>query len=282
MNEELKSTFRYIVEYEYEILKNTEITNKLAMLSLNSMTELLQKQYPDAGQKIVELNKQLEDENLKRREIVKQLYERMGTSIDQINDKTPINDIKRLLHMIKFHMKNNSIKMESIKENHYKMMKLMEWYVPQEDRQQQTEEMMASVKEMTDREYYVIHVKKPPVPKVKILDESIETHIYTDNPLKDTLQTIYSEPSNDDEPDEEEDLEREVESLYAPLEKITIDDKKMDDLDHAIEFVDWNYKSQDEHISMTIDYTMTEEEINPTETISKIYGRMDELVKERT
>jgi hypothetical protein len=264
MSKEYHTVLKYIVEYNYEILKNLDISKQIAFLSLNSMIQYLNKQYPDLSERLKEMNEQQDEEIKKERELTRKIFDIIGGNLMALNEGSSVDDFKRVFNSVCLQLKNTASEVEKLKDSHYKMMRLMEWYVPVEDKDDALTDMLENIEMMRDNEYHVLHIKKPPVPKVEMTDGETSVHIHTDNSLKTILEEIFID-EDEDEFKEETQKESANEEVY-------------DNNEHAINFMEWNYKDQEQHISMKIDFI----EIPPTplEKIQAVYDALEEQLKQ--
>lgn len=255
MKPEYHDYLKYLIEYSYEILKNLDISKQVSFICLNSMLENFNTVDNSISEKMKKIHDKNEEDLKQQREVVKKVFELIHQKLENIDGS--VDSFKELFIAVNMQMRFMSKEMEELKDSHYKLTRLLEEYIPMENKDEIVEDAITRADIMKETEYYCVSIKKPPVPTVEMKDDEIITHVKTDNSLKDILDEIFVEEEEEDEKEE----------MY-------------DGDDHAINFMEWNYKDQEQHISMKIKYPIVEG--MSKEKIRSLYPLMEEEVKRIT
>jgi hypothetical protein len=253
MKPEYHDYLKYLIEYSYEILKNLDISKQVSFLCLNSMLENFNTTDNAVSEKMKKIHDKNEEDLKQQREVVKKVFEMINQKLENIDGS--VDSFKELFIAVNMQMRFMSKEMEELKDSHYKLTRLLEEYIPMENKDEVVGDAITRADIMKETEYYCVSIKKPPVPIVEMKSDEIITHVKTDNSLKNILDEIFIE---------EED---EKEEIY-------------DGDDHAINFMEWNYKDQEQHIRMKISYPIVEG--MSKEKIRSLYSIMEEQVKRIT
>lgn len=259
MKPEYHDYLKYLIEYSYEILKNLDISKQVSFLCLNSMLENFNTVDTNVALKM----KKIHDENQQRmkeeRDVVKKVFEIINQKVECMDGS--VDSFKEIFVAVNMQMRLLSKQMEELKDSHYGLTRLLEEYIPMENKDDIVDDAIIRADIMKESEYYSVSIKKPPVPIVEMKESEIITHVKTDNSLKNILDEIF--------------IEEEEEEIYEPEKEEVYDGD-----DHAINFMEWNYKDQEQHITMKITYPVVEG--TSKEKIRTLYPLMEEMVKQIT
>jgi hypothetical protein len=258
MKPEYHDYLKYLIEYSYEILKNLDISKQVSFICLNGMLDHFNTVDTTTAEKMKVIHERHQEQMKGQREVVRKIFETMGSKMESIDGS--VDSFKELFMVVNMQMRYMAKEMEEMKDSHYLLLRILEEYVPIDKKNDVIEEALMRAEEMRDSEYYSISIKKPPVPTIEMKEDEIITHVRTDNPLRNILDEIFVEEEEEEKPKKEEEV--------------------YDGDDHAINFMEWNYKDQEQHVSMKITYPVVEG--MSKEKIRLLYSIMEEEVKRNT